>query len=753
MKARPLYHPTRFCAALAALALAGAPGRLAAYQTPAPPFLEVEVVMDGPGGAAPVTLAGELHFSTLRVQTKAVDAVRGLWGKDGGWHIKFLTPVGPGAVRIERSADAADPFPFILKMPLAPPQSFRFAFDAVAVSLSTDSQIARLATTSLTSATPEIEAITLDEPAAAAAPAQDPPETRAAGVFLALPKAADFTSIPVQRLRRITFLRAAGGYRREFPRGRFVEYNNAAKGDDGKVQPLAATFFGGKAGGECFRSGAFRNDGSIVLIGNFDDVAFVGAAPVHVVGGADPAADAFRDAGADAKGRPLPSRRLTLAAAQYSPDLRELRQVVRLPWAAAVVDKAAVGSDDALYASVSPGPHFDEGLREIGRVRVVENPGAVANAKSRGREPGADTALVRFAPDLRRIEWALRFKHGGIGFAALPGGRLVVQRYQDIFYVEADGSVTNGPVLEAGRSATGVVTDPRDGSMYLGGEYHSGTGLEPYRNPFLYKLDRNGRFVWTAYDWTGPVVGVEQLRLVSDSRIGAIRVGEDGNLVVSGWSDGGNSVLNQQPYDVRKGAPSDGFAGSGWGAKVLSVAHLINMNGQSQEVTGHCCVFSYLAFDDIPNSISIRDFGLTRSGDFAFTGGSASGFIETHDAWVKPWYVEYRTNPYADARGGGFFCVYTGDMRRPRMCTLVPGLENGQLAFRGDKVLLFGSCRPQHAAYGLGAPAMTPNAVQPAHGGGELDAYAMLIDTQGPAHPPAIPPKSWTVEDLKAVPQ
>jgi hypothetical protein len=273
------------------------------------------------------------------------------------------------------------------------------------------------------------------------------------------------------------------------------------------------------------------------------------------------------------------------------------------------------------------------------------------------------------------------------------------------------------------------------------------------RNPWLHKLKPNGDFDWTAYNWTGPIVGVQPLRLVSESAVRDMRVGADGSILIKGWSDGGNSVFGRQPYDLRKRVPHSGFASSTWGARVLSVTHFVRIDGDTQEAYGHTNIMTYLALDDEPNSLNVDDFDSTASGHFVFTGGSASGLIETHDAWVKSWWVDYQTNPYAQARGGTYFAVYHGDMSKPRMTTVLPGVTEQQIEIKGDMVLLFGSAAKFATAYGINTPAIIKNATQAEFGGGHNDAYVMLINCKAKGTLTKVPAMTWAKADLATVPE
>ena len=543
---------------------------------------------------------------------------------------------------------------------------------------------------------------------------------------------------------------ADDGFRRQAYSGRFVQYSRAATGDQGRVQPIAATFLGGE-GDEHFSKGGFFPDGRIFAAGMFHDLSFLTNVSPRLIGRDTNAADFPPVHGTDRRGREQISYPAsTPVIFIFSENLSTLREVIRLPWAAGQLVDVQAGNDGALYVAVRARDAFESLAGQIGEVTVVQNPGQVAHARERAQARAEevrlpeDALLFRMSPNLREVDWAVRFEHAGIGFTRLQSDRLVVQRGRDVFFVEGEtGAVQPGPNVDHGRSHSGMVVDPRDGSFFFGGEYHSNTGLEPWRCPFLRKFDPEGTPAWSAYDWTGPIVGVEFFRLVSDSAVNDVIADSSGRLLLRGWSDGGNSVFTRQPYDLRKPARVGGTASSIWGANVLSVAYLIQMDADSMEVSGVTRFLSYLPTSNKPNSISLRSFHQMENGQVAIFGGSAFGLIETQDAWFDPWYVQYRTNRHALARGGPFFALYAEGLQTLRLSTILPGVRRVDFAGQGDKLLLFGAAGPQNDSYGDETPTLTLNAVQADFGGGRQDAYLLLVDTAGEPNPPQILERTW----------
>ncbi len=739
------YEPVRHRLALAAAALwmlAASP--VLAYEEEAPRGIHVDVVYLDAGTDKPAKLSGELFFTSLPT------LIDGRTPRSFG--MKELVPKEPGDIWIRRDRKAEGKTPVFTLHEYRGEYKITFPFESIPVELSDTGQLDESIADDHDAPRDESLLEKLDEAieeAETGKPAADGEEEPA--VRLGLRYRPSFRRIPVEQLESITF-KLPEHYRREKYRGRFVAYSKAAKGSNGIVQPAAATWFGGESGSESFSDGGFLPDGSILLLGSFHDLSFVEGATIHVIG-TDPEDTAFQPEplpkpkpGDKKRRRPPPHPRLTPVLVQYTADLRRIERITRLPWAAGTLSQALWRKDGSVYLTGHAGGNFEALERPAARKRTVENPAAVEKAKQRNRTPPGDSFVLQLTPDQKGILWLVRFRHARIYAGLHPDGSVLVERDKTLFYVRPDGAVDEGPRYNedwGGRARTPLCVSPKDGSIFVGGEYHSGTGREPYRNPFLHKFSDQGECQWTAYNWTGPVVGVDQLRLVSDSAVKAVRFDHDGNLIVTGWSDGGNSVFTRQPYDLHQNVPVYGFAGSIWGAGVLSVPYMIRMDAQTMRVSTYCRWLSYLPLDDVPNGASIKDFLAMTNGDIAFTGGSAFGLIETHDAWVSPWWVNFQTNQYAEAHGGSYLAIFSPDFRKLKFSSVLPAVGNQKLADRGRWLLVFGHAGQMHTSYRMEVPTITRHATQPEFGGGDRDAYVMLIDTQAEPRPPVIPERTW----------
>ncbi len=715
-----------------------------------PRYIEVQVTWTDPDTGQSRDIEGQLWFSGLPALIE--DRGRSV---ERSWDIRRFVPLSPGDIVIVRAEDDQGH----IWRHYNGEESFRFAVPVIPLMAQQDAVLdASLLDQAggsdlIDDDAPEVfrdqegpDADTILDLGRGRDDSQAVTAVSEAPLRLAVLTDPGYRSIPSAAIDRIVFRRAGDGYRFEPYTGRFVNYSAGARGDEGRVQVRAATFFGGEAD-EHFTAGEFLNDGSILMVANLHDLSFLDRVRVTTLG-TDPAADAYpayQREGRRGQAVTVHPRR-TPVLVHYDQSLRQLRGLTRLPWGVGEAAHVFFGPDDAVYLAGRPGPHFETMVNEVARHVIVDNPGAAAHARERNRTPPADSFVMRIAPNQRAVDWIVILRHASVEASWHPNGTVLARRGrgQMLFIDPHNGAVSEGPTVDVGRGTLhDSAVHPSTGALYFGGEYHSSTGLEPWRNPWLRKFGADGSLSWTAYDWTGPLVGVAQLRLVSDSAVMQVRVGDDGNLMLRGWSDGGNSVFTRQPYDMRKPAPSSGFCNSIWGAGVLSVSYLMRMDAQTQEVYGVSRYMAYLPRQNTPNSISIRDFTSLDNGDVVVTGGSAFAFVETWDAWVEPWYIQHRRNRFAEAKGGPFFTVFTPDMQRARIATMVPGLGHARLATRGSLVLLYGSASAQGRLYNHRLDPILVDPVQGTHGGGERDAYVMLIDTQGQAQPPEIPAWTW----------
>jgi hypothetical protein len=490
----------------------------------------------------------------------------------------------------------------------------------------------------------------------------------------------------------------------EKPSGRFVEFSKAAKGSDGKVQIQAATFLGGPAS-ESMSEVAFLPDGNILVVGKFN----VHGAPVL---GQD--ADEVKEG------------EMPTVFIRLSGDLQNIQGMSRMGSGVGSLNQVIVGKQ-GIYISGQAGEKYESFLGMAKSHNSVKNQATDARTLRTSHR-----FLAKLDLTLTNLEWLVTFEHRRIDFGLQNGDISLVQDHREFWKVQPDGSVNPGPSLPDSikwREKVPLVTDPRDGSFYIGGEYHSPTGLEPWRCPLLHKFDKDGTPIWTAWNWTGPIVGTDRFRLVSDSAVRQLVISNSGDLLVGGWSDGGNSCFLHQPYDLTKRRPGSKFGDSTWGAGVLSVAHLMRLDSQTMHLHGGCTWLTYHPFENKPNSTRIQDLGQLADDRVVFTGSATFGLIETPDAWVESWYTAFQRNPEeAKIKGGSFLGILSPDFNELLFSSVIPGIRDQRLKVKGNQILIAGKAKETEESYGINLKTFVHNPLQANYGGGDSDGYIMLIN-------------------------
>jgi hypothetical protein len=643
--------------------------------------LPADVTFTDPKSNKPVTLSGELKFTEWPVLAD---------GKKSGIGLSALVPskLDPRWFR-RRDARHFEVSAFRGK------NLVEFDFDRIPLELGAADMLAFAMEEGRTELFDE-DILEPGQPAAAAS----------APVVLLVGQKTDLTFIEVARIQSIEF-KPPPGWSGELT-GRFVSYSNRVKGSNGAVQVAAATWFGG-AGDEGFVGGAFLADGSIIALATLTAPVWAAEAPVTVIG---------RDPDRPAE----PASAAAPVIARYSADLKRLVGITRFGWGSGVALTLRTSPQGAHYISGRAGENFSDVIAAAGRSHIVEAAGAAA---------APDSFLARLAPDATRLEWVVVFRGRNIDYGFRRDGEVLVESGRSYWILTGDGAVRDGPErtpLTTSRRCP-LAVSPVDNAFYHGGDYHSGTGFEPYRNPYLFRFDETGQVRWTAWNWTGPMVGT-YFRQVSDSAVRLVRFARNGDLLVVGWSDGGNTVLSNEPYDLERHHRKYGFFHDMSAANVGSFAHLLRMDPDTMEVRAATYWMAYHPLTNKPNSGSVRDIIELQDGRWLLAGGTAWAMIETPDAWVTPWVAAHAADPAAARpQAGPAIAVFDSALKELLFCSLTPGLSQQHLAARGRFVLLAGRGKPIDSLYGSQFNAILKDAVQPEFGGGATDGYLMLIDT------------------------
>jgi hypothetical protein len=412
----------------------------------------------------------------------------------------------------------------------------------------------------------------------------------------------------------------------------------------------------------------------------------------------------------------------TAFVVRLSSDLKEIKSACRFPWKAAGLSSAAVDAAGNIYLA---GPATD-GLRAVGGDQKELPVG------KGGPEKGSCdfTYVACLAPEGGKTVWVRTFR-GPSPAPVVEVDKSGNVRFQgpDVRVFDNKGeqkSVTMAP----GGLGPRCALNPRDGTLARGGEKNWRTGREPYRDPVLNICKPDGKLLYELYSWDGPFVGLDNLRLVSDSAVRLVRYDEDGNLVLYAWSDGGNTVLLREPNDVRRlSKKMDGLGFSTWGANVLSCAYVIKIETKNYKIIAGTPWLAYLNNNNKPNSIWIDSLDFAGDGSICLTGNSAWGLIQTGN------------NLSAGAEPAGpYVSVLSKDCTSLRFSSVMPacgktelgegarwGVVRGTVNGKARLLFLCGAVEKEEI-YGktLAAPQLNP--LQGKYGGGQVDGYMLLLD-------------------------
>ncbi len=281
------------------------------------------------------------------------------------------------------------------------------------------------------------------------------------------------------------------------------------------------------------------------------------------------------------------------------------------------------------------------------------------------------------------------------------------------------------------RTAKYLAVDPADGSFYYGGDRNTNTGKEPWRQPYLYKFDASGTKGWKLWEWPpkslrdGMADGYDGL--VADSSPRAADIAAGGEMIVGGWSDGGNSVFSFQATDCSKPVPKAPLEMSCWGMKgANSIAHVMRIDLKAQQVLAHAHWVTYIPANfqeermrGAPNGARIRQVKAHPDGAIGMVGGAASVLVQTPGSFYK--------YP-GDGRGysGDCVVVYDREMANFLFSSYLPGCENPCLWTTPRGFVVASRSRGDD---GQKEPAKSPavNALQ-AEKKGEYDAHILLLE-------------------------
>jgi hypothetical protein len=442
------------------------------------------------------------------------------------------------------------------------------------------------------------------------------------------------------------------------------------------LEAVAATFFGSEGAEEFVDAGALP-DGTLVAFGNAWGPAFPSEPAPVVLGRGQHTGQPLT--AKDKKGREALRRDSPDIAGfivLYASDLGAIRKVVRFDWGVASILAGRVAADG-------------KGLVVAGRsseaFRAVAGQAPLSKtAPPPAGKTGADVYIARLTPE-GKPEWVWILEKNGD-----PPERFWMDE-QGAVYFDAQGMTrisADGKELKKlspktqGAQEGWVGVHPKDGSVYFGGSRNTNTGREPYRQPFLYKYDAEGQQKWKLFEpnpkeiSSAPGAG----HLESDSMVRALDFAPNGDMLIAGWSDGGNSVFPRQATDWHKPATGAGMGMSAWGMRgANSLGHIMRLDSGTLETKAHSWLVGYIPqwFSEAksrnaPNHISLVNMRVLGDGTVALTGRAATGLIQTPSAfWTDP--------KNGGKYGGEFVTVFNEDLTNLRFSSYMPGCKDVRL--------------------------------------------------------------------------
>ena len=527
--------------------------------------------------------------------------------------------------------------------------------------------------------------------------------------------------------------------------GRFETFTEkAAQGP--KMRVVAATSFGGE-GIEEFVAGGGLPDGTVVAFGNAWGPQFPGGLAPLVLGRGhhrrlgpflpDPARKS-QQSQTPREDDPDVAGMLVF----YGPRLEAVKKVVRFDWGVASIATGIISAEgDALYIAGRCTPALATAARGA---LLTEPPGG-----QKGTGPyiygdvpcTGDVYIARLPASGDGILWAVVFRE-----ARTPPARLWLD-YQGNVYGDVHGLARVSPdgrrvtrietlsssadpqsarrALTATRSAQYLGIDPKDGGFYYGGDRSTNTGSQPWRQPYLYRFDPDGRRAWKLWDWPPRqcACGGDGNGLCADSAIRAMAPAPDGTFVLAGWSDGGNSVFTRQPTDLDQTARWNGFGMDSSGMKGPgSIAYLLRIEPATQKLVGGTLFQAYLPMSakdarhrGAPTPTKVQKIAVTDSGAVAFTGTAATGLVQTPNALSAP-----------PSDGGGldgeYVAVFTQDFQTLLFSSYLPGCERANLTAFKDEVIVVSRSKGTEGKADAKA-GQTVNAIQDRN----CDAHILLL--------------------------
>lgn len=507
--------------------------------------------------------------------------------------------------------------------------------------------------------------------------------------------------------------------------GRYDQFTEKAS-QPPHAQPVAATHFG-SAGNEAFVAAGALPDGGIVAFGNAWGPEYPEHVEPRVLGegqGQRHDTEPFEDDEEKAEPDPRDPNAAGLIV-HFSDDLRRVQAITRFEPGLASITDGLVTEDGGLVVI----GHASDALPDLAREqadRFKTLPAPDGDGYGPTDYQGVSTAghvyVARFSGDAGKLEagklewvWLLE-GHRDPGKLFLDHEGHIVTNTRNLYRLAPDGSELRK--IDARGGGRTLAVSPVDGMILRGGHNNPGTGREPWWRPYVNGFDRDGKRLWEIYGWDGQLVGHDNYRLVSDSYVRSGSFDHQGNMLIAGSSDGGNSVYSRSPIDLDKSVGMNNYGMSPWGMGVGQVSYLLRIDPEDFEVLAMSNWLIYLPESNRPNSVWIHHLQPMQDGSLAFAGAAATGLIETPNAW-------FRYPRDGSGMGGSYVAIFNDSFDHLFYSSYTPAVEIMGLGEARRGAIVVGRSRKADDK-GRTPPAI--HAVQEQHAGGRCDAFIGLIE-------------------------
>ena len=410
-----------------------------------------------------------------------------------------------------------------------------------------------------------------------------------------------------------------------------------------KMELVTATFFGG-AGAEEFVGAALASDGRVVAIGNSWGPPFPEHPATRVLGVDQlwnvPLLPVPGEASGteDSPSRPAadhPNRTGFLVF--YSADLTRVEQVVRLGWGSASITAVRRLRDGSIVIAGRANRSLDAiPCPAAGRRRqpadqtLAFRPQAFAGVSLPG-----DVYVAKLTPDLTGFAWVWTLEGMGEAPTRLSEGKdeVLFKGRANLWRVAVDGSAlrdySGTPLGKVATRVRGI--SPTDGRVILGGFRQTSTGREPWKQPWMDVYDSAGNHVESYYWWSGGLVGHDDFRLVSDSFLEQVEPLANGSYLLTGGSDGGNSVFCRHPADLTKEPKYSGLPMSTWGAGSGHWSHFVRFNPYDLTDVSYTLWSAFSSWK--PSSIYVHDLRGLADGSLVVMGHASPFLVQHTNKW------------------------------------------------------------------------------------------------------------------------